>query len=326
MMVPQAKWVLSYSGADITGDIAADALMISYVDADHGKSDEIEVKLEDRMHRWKGSWYPEKGDVLDLMIGWVGRGMLPCGKFEVDEISFDGPPDTVTVRGLSAPVTASLRTRKTRAFENKTLRQIAEQIAGEHGLTVEGEIENITIKRVTQNDERDLEFLRRTAEEYAHVFAVREKVLFFSKVADLEKQDPVAVIPRTEMKRFNFTDKTHEVYKECTLSYHNPETSKLISVTVQAEGVTTGDTLKIRARVESEAQAKTRAEAELKRANAKRLRGRIQIIGDHRMIAGNVIEVVLMGKLSGRYYVETSRHRIERGSGYTTEIEVRRVA
>lgn len=326
MMVPQAKWVLSYSGADITGDIAADALMISYVDADHGKSDEIEVKLEDRMHRWKGSWYPEKGDVLDLMIGWIGRGMLPCGKFEVDEISFDGPPDTVTVRGLSAPVTASLRTKKTRAFENKTLRQIAEQIAGEHGLTVEGEIENITIKRVTQNDERDLEFLRRTAEEYAHVFAVREKVLFFSKVADLEKQDPVAVIPRTEMKRFNFTDKTHEVYKECTLSYHDPETSKLISVTVQAEGVTTGDTLKIRARVESEAQAKTRAEAELKRANAKRLRGRIQIIGDHRMIAGNVIEVAMMGKLSGRYYVETSRHRIERGSGYTTEIEVRRVA
>ena len=206
MMVPQAKWVLSYSGADITGDIASDALMISYVDADHGKSDEIEVKLEDRMHRWKGSWYPEKGDVLDLMIGWIGQGMLPCGKFEVDEISFDGPPDTVTVRGLSAPVTASLRTKKTRAFENKTLRQIAEQIAGEHGLTVEGEIENITIKRVTQNDERDLEFLRRTAEEYAHVFAVREKVLFFSKVADLEKQDPVAVIPRTEMKRFNFTD------------------------------------------------------------------------------------------------------------------------
>ncbi|MFN8682769.1 phage late control D family protein [Paracoccus sp. P2] len=321
MMVPQAKWILTYQGADI----GADAISVIYTDFDHGKSDEIEATFEDKLHRWKGGWYPEHGDVLDLSIGWLGQGLLPCGTFEIDEIDFDGAPDTVTIRGLAAPVSESLRTKKTRAFENKTLRQIAEQIAGENGLSVEGTIENITFKRVTQDNERDLEFLKRIAEEYHHVFAVRGKVLFFSKVEDLESQGPVAVIPRTEMKRFSFQDKVHEVYKDCKLSYHDPETAKLIEVTVEDPNVKTGDTLRIKARVESEAQAKKRAEAELKKANAKKLRGRILIVGDHRMVAGNVIEVAMLGKLSGKYYVETSRHRIERGAGYTTEIEVRRV-
>lgn len=321
MMVPQAKWVLTYEGADISSD----AVGVIYTDFDHGQSDEIEVTFEDRMHRWKGGWYPEKGDVLNLMIGWIGQGLLPCGAFEIDEIDFNGPPDTVTLRALAAPVSESLRTKKTRAFEDKTLREIAEEIAGEHGMSVEGEIEDITIKRVTQNEERDLEFLKRVAEEYAHVFAVRERVLFFSTIESLESQDAAAVIPRGEMKRFAFQDKTHEVYKECVLSYHDPETAKLIEVTVEDPDVTTGDTLKVTARVESEDHAKTRAEAELKKANAKKLRGRVQIVGDHRMIAGNVIEIAMLGKLSGRYYVETSRHRIDRGAGYTTEVEVRRV-
>lgn len=322
MMVPQATWLLIYQGANI----GADALNVVYTDFDHGKSDEIEARFEDKLHRWKGSWYPEKGDVIDLSIGWLGQGLLPCGKFEVDEIDFTGPPDTVVIRGLAAPVTDSLRTKKTRSFENKTLRAIAEQIAGEHGMSVEGEIEDITIKRVTQNDERDLEFLKRIAEEYAHVFAVREKVITFSTIKSLEEQDPVAVIPRTEMKSFAFQDKTHEVYKDCTLSYHDPETAKLIEVTVEDPDVKTGDTLKVKARVENEAQAKTRAEAELKKANMKKLTGRIEIVGDHRMVAGNCVQVTGLGKLSGKYYVETSRHRIERSAGYTTEIEVRRVA
>lgn len=321
MMVPQAKWILSYQGSDI----GPDAIGVVYTDFDHGKSDEIEATFEDKLHRWKGGWYPEHGDVIDLSIGWLGQGLLPCGKFEVDEIDFDAPPDTVTIRGLAAPVTDSLRTKKTRAFENKTLREIAEQIAGEHGLSVEGEIDDITFKRVTQDNERDLEFLKRIAEEYHHVFAVRDTVLFFSKVEDLEKQGPVAVIPRTEMKRFAFQDKVDEVYKDCKLSYHDPETKKLIEVTVEDPNVKTGDTLRIKARVENEGQAKKRAEAELKKANAKKLRGRILVVGDHRMVAGNVVAVAGLGKLSGNYYVETSRHRIERGAGYTTEIEVRRV-
>lgn len=324
-MPAAAKWVLTYSGADITGDIAEDVISITYTDADHGKSDEIEARLEDRYHKWKGRWYPEKGDQLELWIGWRGRGLLPCGKFEVDEIEFEGAPDTVVVRGVSAPITESLRTRNTRAFEDQTLREIAEAIAGEHGLSVEGEIDEVTIERVTQNDERDLQFLRRLAEEYDHVFAVRGEVLFFQRIADLEAQDPAAVIPRGEMKRFSVRDRTHEIYKSCTVSYHHPGTNELIEVTVEDENIEFGDELKIKDRVDNREQAEKRAWAELRRHNAQRIKGRIEIVGDHRMVAGNVIALAGLRGLDGRYYVETSRHRVDRTSGYTTEVEVRRV-
>ncbi len=325
MRIPEAKWSLIYAGADITAEVAPEAVSIAYADFDHGKSDEVELKLNDRAHLWKGSWRPAKGDAMALEIGWAGGALLPCGKFEVDEISWEGPPDVVSIRGLAAPISAELRTERTRAFENKTLRQIAGQIASEHGLTLEGEIEGGPMERVTQYVERDLEFLRRLAGEYDHVFSVREKMLYFSKAGDLERQAPAASISRGEMGRFSFQDSSHRVYKACTLSYHDPETSRLIKVTVAAEGVTTGDVLEVKARVESEAQARIRAAAELKRANARALTGRISLRGDPRLMAGVAIEIPDLGALSGRYFIEASRHRIERRSGYVTEVELRRV-
>ncbi|MDD2870077.1 phage late control D family protein [Neomegalonema sp.] len=324
MIIPAAQWVLIYEGSDVTADIAPEAISIAYVDFEHGKSDEIEVRLKDRSHRWKGAWLPSKGDLMNLKIGWAGA-LLPCGEFEVDEIGFEGPPDVVVIRGLAAPVSAGLRTERTRAFENKTLRQIAEQIASEHGLTLEGEIEEGAMRRVTQYVERDLEFLRRLAGDYDHVVSVRGKMLYFAKAGDLERQTPAASIPRAKMGRFSFRDSSRQIYKACALSYHDPETSRLIKVTVEAEGVTTGDVLEVKARVESEAQARIRAAAELKRANARALTGRIDLKGDPRLAAGVVIEIPDLGALSGRYLIETSRHRIERRAGYVTEVELRHV-
>lgn len=325
MKVAEAKWSLIYAGSDITAEIAPEAVSIAYADFDHGKSDEVELRLHDRAHLWKGVWRPAKGDAMELRIGWAGGALLPCGKFEVDEISWEGPPDLVSIRGLAAPISADLRTERTRAFENKTLRQIAGQIAVEHGLTLEGEIEGGPMARVTQYVERDLEFLRRLAGEYDHVFSIRDKALYFAKAGDLERQAPAASVSRGEMGRFSFHDASRQTYRACTLSYHDPETSRLIRVTVEAEGATSGDVLEVKARVESEAQAKVRAAAELKRANARALTGRISLRGDPRLMAGVVVDITDLGILSGRYLIESSRHRIERRSGYATEVELRHV-
>ena len=61
---------------------------------------------------------------------------LNIGTFEIDSINMSGPPGKITVKGTSVPYTAStLRMeRKSRAWENYTLKGIAEEIASKSGL------------------------------------------------------------------------------------------------------------------------------------------------------------------------------------------------
>ncbi|WP_406850629.1 hypothetical protein WH390_02055 [Candidatus Arsenophonus nilaparvatae] len=115
-------------------------LGIRFTDQLSGQSDELTVELEDSAGRWRGAWYPGKGDTLSLALGRVGTPLRPCGTFSIDEIELSGPPDTVSLRGLSASVTTALRTRSYRAFEQTSLAAIARRIAQKHHLTLEGQI------------------------------------------------------------------------------------------------------------------------------------------------------------------------------------------
>src|SRR5512135_694849 len=119
------KWILTYDGVNVTADVSAMILAIKYVDRLGGGSGEVEVELEDHSKRWQGPWYPQLGDAMSLRIGYRGEQLLDCGDFQVDEIELNGPPDVVTLRGLSASITASMRTRNSSAYENMSLVQIA---------------------------------------------------------------------------------------------------------------------------------------------------------------------------------------------------------
>jgi len=78
--------------------------------------------------------------------------------------------------------------------------------------------------------------------------------------------------------------------------------------------------------VENEQQAEIVAKAKLFDIISKQVEGDMELEGQPNVIAGTAIEVSGIGKLSGRYYVNQSRHRINRASGYTTNIQVQMLA
>ncbi|MGL5631261.1 MAG: hypothetical protein ACRDD3_02775, partial [Azovibrio sp.] len=86
--VRQPVFVLTYEQKNITSDISPYVCSIGYMDNLTGKSDELDVQLEDVDGRWIDHWYPGKGDTLSLKIGYEGSPLLPCGTFEIDEIEF----------------------------------------------------------------------------------------------------------------------------------------------------------------------------------------------------------------------------------------------
>ncbi|NLR73589.1 phage late control D family protein [Leeia aquatica] len=339
--VPHPVFLLAYGHTDITHDITPYVCSITYTDYLTGQSDELEVELEDSDGRWLSSWYPGKGDALSLRLGYAGEPLLPVGPFEIDEIEFSSPPSTVAIRGLATGIRKSVRTRGSRAFENTTLAAIAQRLARRNHLTLVGKIRDIPIDRVTQYQERDVEFLTRLAREYGYAFKIVGRKLVFTELLDLRETASTLTLQRTDLISIRMRDKIKDVYQQATGKYHNPKTRKLVVYGVKdgqvAEvGTTTSgrktsghasssDTLKLSSRGTAAAvQAKT--QAALDHTNLQQTAGTLTVPGNPRLVAGITLQLEACGKLTGKYLVESARHQLERDGGYTTELEVKRVA
>lgn len=328
------KFVVKYNGKDITADLQDSLLSVEYTDKTENNSDEIQISVEDSAGNWRGPWYPSKGDTLSLEFGYEDSGLINAGAFNIDEIELGGPPDVVRIRGLAAGFNKAVRTRNSKAFENQSLKQIAEAVAKNHGFTVVGTIANVRFSRVTQNRENDLEFLRRIASEYGHIFSVRENKLVFTSIYDIEKGKPVLSVDRTELLNYSIKDKTSQVFKNAQVKYHDPTDKEVkeykTTENKNADGesvtdTTQADTLEIRTKAENKSQAEMKAKAALYHHNSKQQEGSLTVSGNPLLVAGNNMELTGMGTMSGKYHIMESRHRIDKGGGYTTDLSVKRV-
>lgn len=310
---------IEYEKKDITAHISPNVLSVSYTDFEHGKSDEIEIQVEDKDNLWKSSWYPSKGDALRLNIGYEGEKLLNCGSFEIDELEFASPPDTITLKALAANIKKALRQSNSVAYENKTLKQIAQDIANKHSLKLVGSIKDVKIKRITQHKKRDLEFLKNLAEEYGYIFKISDNKLTFYETAKLKSSNPAVIITKQELTSFTIRDKSHDQYKSCEVSYHDPKSKKLVSSSIKGSG-TKADTLKIHKRCENKEQAILKAKAGINKNSP--VEGNISLMGNPHLVAGLNIELKGLYHLSGKYHIKQAKHSIDRMSGYKTELEI----
>src|SRR5262249_54587145 len=109
-----------------------------------------------------------------------------------------------------------------------------------------------------------------------------------------------------------------------SVAYQNPVTKELIAASVQAESPT-GDALHIITRCENAQQAQLKATSALHDKNKEQVTGRLETEGNTLLVAGVNVTIHGFGTFDGTYQIDTSRHRLDRSSGYPTEIEVRQV-
>jgi phage protein D len=330
MNAPIAKFEIVYNGRNITGDISRYATGISYTDKSKHDADEIEISLQDINKLWQNEWYPTKGDKVSCIIFFLGQS-LACGTFTIDEIisSSDSDGDKISIKGIAAGIDRKIRTKATYAHENKTLREIANTIASKHGLTVDGKIEDIRIGRETQFRETDLHFLQRLASEYGYVFSIRDTKLVFTNIFEIEGKSAALTIKRSEITSFSITDKTSKTYKAVKISYHNPQDKKVIDYSkTETDGTykdAKGDTLVINLRAENKQQAERKSIVALYNANSLQQEGSVEMPGNIYALAGNNCELQGIGVMSGKYYIDSSTHSVDKDGGYTTSIQVKRV-
>lgn len=319
MLVPIFE--LFYEQKNITKDVSPYVSMIEYADYEHGQSDELQITFEDSEKKWQGAWLPTKGDALRAFIGYEAEKLLNCGTFEIDELEYSAPPDEITVKGLATGIKKPLRQNNSNGYENKTLRQVAKEIADRQGLTLVGNIEDIKIERITQNKERDLTFLTKLAEQYGYIFKIAENNLVFYNVRELKNASSSQIFYKSDLIRINFREKTSQKYKAVQVTYFDPKKKKSLRATVRNDSVQKGDTLKITTRCTTKKQALVQAQAALNRSDTK-IEGSLEFVGNPYLIAGLNIELKGVGHFSGKYHITSARHCFSRSLGYKTYCEV----
>ncbi|EGJ3458562.1 phage protein D [Salmonella enterica] len=334
--VPQPAYRLVYNQKDITHDVSVYVTSVTYTDKLSGESDEIQVDLEDSEGRWRDAWYPGKGDTLTLYMGCVGENLRECGTFSVDEIELSGPPDNVSLRGLATSVTAALRTKNSRGFENTTLAAIAQRISGKHHLQLQGQIEPLTLDRVTQYDETDLAFLKRLAGDYGYMVKVTHTHIIFSSLDALREAAPVFTFTRRDISRYSVRDTINRIYKGAKHRSQNSRTKQV--VTYQADGgestttvsaatrghSTSADTLTLSGRTGNQGTAARRTRAALNLKNQYQKVATLSMEGNVRLRAGHNVTLTGFGASDGKWLTGSVRHSMTRSGGYTMDVEVAR--
>ena len=187
-------------------------------------------------------------------------------------------------------------------------------------LKVTSTIRHIPIERVTQYQERDVEFLTRLAKEYGHTFKIVGRQLVFQANDELAEQKPVAVLLPEDIKNFRLRDLIKGVPQEAVVSGYDAKRKTTRRTLRQSRALrpggkraSSGDTLKIV------------ADAALANAQQSQVAGNFSMVGNAKLVAGQVVQLKGFGKFSGKYLVKQARHEIRRGGGFTSDLEVKMV-
>jgi phage protein D len=175
VQVRAARPSIMLNGKDYYSSLAPYLLNLTYSDnCDGEKADDLQFQLADRDKRFISDWMPDIGVFLDVSIiteRWFSPNSatmsLDCGRFWIDSIDFELPQHTASVKASSLPSNVRIKkANETRGWENSTLQDIAQQIAGENQMQLDWQADvNPKYERIEQNEESALQFLKSRAND-----------------------------------------------------------------------------------------------------------------------------------------------------------------
>ncbi len=301
-------------------------ISVSVTDREGIQSDTVEMVFADI-----GFASPRRGAQADIRMGY-GPAVVPVGRFVIDTVRRSKFPGKVSVRGHSADMTAALKEEKTRSFEKKTVREIVEKIAGEHGLgmKISDAVSGHFYEWIGQEDESDLTFLERLAKRHHALFTIKTGVMLWLKRGSGETADgtsiPVAIIlPFAVLKgRCEVSETDVDRFKTVKAYWQNHSEAKREEVVVDADPEGEGE-LVIREAYSSQEEAERAAKAKA----VEMIRGLIEtsgaIVGRPALMAGQPLAYQFMGPgFDGHEFItELVRHVFSKGGGLVTEFKAK---
>ena len=225
MRARHASVSITYAQANITSEVKEDCESFTWQDVAEGGSDSVDLTLMCLDTKWLGNWMPKKYSRVDATINvedWEREGdnrAISCGAYYLDDLGYSETPLTMKLGAVSTPVAASFTTtERTQTWENVTLRQIAQTIAGRSGLGLYYDGPDYTIEHIEQTDV-DSSFLLDTAKRYGLYMKIYTDRLILYDREVYKAGAAVRTIRRTEMESWNWNTTVVGAYTGGQIDY-----------------------------------------------------------------------------------------------------------
>jgi phage protein D len=231
-MKPDFKIVIG--GFNATSKLKDRLLSLTINDAAGVKSDTVKIELDDRGNRLIE---PPDGAIILVFLGYEGMPLFPMGIFILDRVEYDIAPDRMIIHGKAADFGGTLKEQKTRNWDEKTIGEIVETIAGEHDLAprVADAFKDIKYEYLAQNAESDINFLTRIGKDHDALVSVKQlkdsekRALLFTGRGEGKSASglslPQAWIFKSQvLPGSRITKSKATIYKSVEATWHNDET------------------------------------------------------------------------------------------------------
>lgn len=366
----KAKVEITLDGKNVSGDLAPYLKSLTFDDKTSNEVDEITITLDDRDELFCDAWMPMIGDSLEVSIkcfDWDesdDEQTLYCGSFEIDLVTESGPPSIIEIKAVSLFNSDIRRTLNSKKWQKTSLKAICEEVAKLHGLkykfvsesiknksgtTIAVDDDAVEIAETSQNDQSDLAFVVKLAEDNGYVVKLDDEYLTLCSQTYLETQKPLLTISKYDISGRSSGRQGFNLYKEAVARYFCPKCKKSIKKKVshnevinnpewlkehtkprsskakkQSETVPTkpvsffaknggSRTLIIRQKFSSIQEAERVAQAQLVKKNSGEWKISGSVMGNPFLMSGSCIEIVDYGQFDGIYYIETTTHTVSNG-------------
>lgn len=358
---------LFFDGVDITASMKPYLLSVEYMDNADGETDDLQIRLQDRDELWAESWLADMIDAAALPVSksvsftydttkkknedkteepresnfrmqalivqrnWAYPGevsVLDCGEFFLDEVTGNGPPNVITLKGSSAPYRASLRqTQVSQRWQNIYLSGIAQIIADRAKLRLMNLLTNDPwIDISNQEKESDAQYLARLCRRFdvSLKFTSNAIVLY---AGDVQTDAAPLDMVKSDLTGYDFTvGKAQQEYDSCRVSYVRPNGQTFSGMAYKSDYDPDRDEnlhLELSLKCSNDAEARQLAAYQLDRHNRYAMTATISMAGNQRVVGGVDVRLTGFGLWSGLWAVSSAKHVVTATGGYTTQADLR---
>lgn len=319
MKTPRAE--ITVNGKPVASIFNDRLISVTIVDKEGATSDTITCDLNDG---FPFAEIPKKGDEIGAKLGYAETGVADFGTFIADDPEVQCLPYGMTVNGKGANVRDKAKQHRSRHWDNKTVKQIVEQIAGENGLSsrVDDEVGSHEYKWFAQQDESDLHVVERLARRHDALFTIKNKTLIFKK-----KGEGVGGVIASRANIVEGTCRTvfaHRFkYKKVKARVQDRDKAELVEVEEESDDEGTAD-YTMPEPFADEGEAKKAVKAKAKDLKRETIRTSVTLYGDPAIRAGAQFTYVgVRPELDGvEFIIEAATHKLSK-SGYTTDVEAK---
>ncbi|KPU83674.1 late control protein D [Marinosulfonomonas sp. PRT-SC04] len=321
------KVLVDIDGVPVSGLFFERLVSLHITDREGIRSDTLELVFNDAAPHFSS---PRRGAVASVTI-LSGREAF-FGSYIIDRVDYSCLPYTITVGGHSADLRSEMKTKKSRHWDGKSVKDIVTEIAGDYELKpkISDLVSGHVYEWIGQQDESDLHFLERLANRHGALFTIKNGALLWlergaGKTADGTSVPPAIIIPTSMVEgscRVSETDVDR--FGKVKAFYQDRASAKRQEITVEGDPESAGEHV-IREPFSSEAEAQAAAESFVREMLRGLVKTSCSIVGRPALMAGQPVTYrgVRPGVDGREFIIEMVRHSYSKSGGLRTSFEAK---